>query len=83
MKLVSKTIGQCLKDTAQNYGNCTALENEEWNCSYAELDMITDLLAGIINKRWRIYKGTHVGIWSLNTPNYVFMYMALAKIGIV
>lgn len=83
MKLVSKTIGQCLKDTAQNYGNCTALENEEWNCSYAELDMITDLLAGIINKRWRIYKGTHVGIWSLNTPNYVFMYMALAKIGAI
>lgn len=30
-----------------------------------------------------IRKGTHVGIWSVNTPNWILTFLALEKLGAI
>ena len=80
---IEKTIGQCLHETAGKYPQHVALQVGEYRCTWAEMDRITDLYAGRLMRDWGIRKGTHVGIWSVNTPQYVFTFYALAKIGAV
>ena len=83
MKLVEKTIGRCLKETAQRLGDRTALEFGDWTCTWSELDTVTDLLAARFFQNYRIRTGTHVGIWSLNSPAFVQTCLALYKLGAV
>ena len=83
MKLVEKTIGRCLKDTAKRLGGRTALEFGGWTCSWSELDTVTDLLAARFLTQYGIRTGTHVGIWSLNSPAFVQTALALYKLGAV
>ena len=83
MELTKKTIGQCLKDRAEQSGGHAAIEMGKWSCTYRRMDQITDYLAAHMNRKYGIHKGTHVGIWSVNSPNWVFTFFALAKIGAV
>lgn len=82
MKRISKTIGECLQKQARDDGERTAMEMDSWSCSFKQLDRVSDLLA-IQMKEFGIRKNTHVGIWSVNTPNWVFTFLALVKIGAV
>lgn len=83
MEFLYKTLGECLKETCGKYPKQTAMEFQDWSCTFEELDRITDYLAGRMHRKYDINKGTHVGIWSVNTPSYVFTFLALAKIGAV
>ena len=83
-----RTLGACLKDTATRYPDRIAIEYAPsaaayWNCTWKELDEVTDLLAVRLVTHWDIKKGMHVGIWSMNSPAFVQTYLALAKIGAV
>lgn len=82
MELIKKTIGQCLRERAESDGGHTAVETGEWSCTFRQLDRISDYLAGHMEK-YGIKKGTNVGIWSVNSPNWVFTFLALAKLGAV
>lgn len=82
MELMKKTIGQYLKEQAAVIGDHTAMEMFGWSCSFAQLDEISDLMAGRLDDMG-VTRGTHVGIWSVNSPNWVFTFLALVKIGAV
>ena len=82
MELMKKTIGQYLKEQAAVIGSHTAMEMFGWSCDFAQLDEVSGLLAGRLDKMG-VTRGTHVGIWSLNSPNWVFTFLALVKIGAV
>lgn len=83
MELVQKTIGGCLKETAAKVGQQTAIEFGDWSCTWSELDEVTDLLAARFMSLYGIQKGTHVGIWSQNSPAFAQGVLALYKIGAV
>ena len=82
MELTKKTIGQYLKERAAGIGDHTAMEMFGWSCSFAQLDETSDLMAGRLDDMG-VTRGTHVGIWSVNSPNWVFTFLALVKIGAV
>lgn len=82
MELINKTIGQCLHERAAAGGAHLSVETEDWSCSYSRLDALSDLLA-VRMGRLGIREGTHVGIWSANSPHWVMTFLALTKIGAV
>lgn len=82
MELIKKTIGQCLREQAETNGERTAMEMGAWSCTYRQLDEVSDLFAGQM-EGLGISRGIHVGIWSLNSPNWVFTFLALVKVGAV
>lgn len=67
MELIEKTIGQCLREQAEKNGNHIAMEMGEWSCTFRQLDVVSDLLA-VQMGGLGITRGTHVGIWSVNSP---------------
>jgi fatty-acyl-CoA synthase len=83
MELVHKTLGECLRETALKYPDHIGMERDGWTCTFKEMDEITDAYAGRLMHQYGIRKGMHVGIWSVNTPSFVFTTLALAKIGAV
>ena len=83
MELTGKTTGIFLKENASRLKNNTAIEYGSWKCSWAELDEVTDLLAARFMSLYGIHTGSHVGIWSLNSPAFVQTVLALYKIGAV
>lgn len=77
-----KTIGTCLAETAQNMPDKTALVYKSFCYTWLELELYTDYMAYRMHV-CGIAKGTHVGIWSVNNPNWVVIYLALVKIGAI
>lgn len=82
MELINRTIGQCLEARAQSNGEHIAVEMDGWSCTFRQLDVVSDILAGRM-LGLGIKGGTHVGIWGINSPNWVFTFLALTKIGAV
>ncbi len=83
IEYLNKTVGECLKQTAKLYPDKVAFETEDWSCTFKELDYITDLYAGRMMNFYGIHKGSHVGIWCVNTPSFAFTFFALQKIGAI
>nr|WP_319487274.1 class I adenylate-forming enzyme family protein [uncultured Caproiciproducens sp.] len=82
MDLISKTISECLKERVNISGKRTAIEMDDWSCTFEQLDRFSNILAIQMGK-YGIGKGTHVGIWSVNSPNWVSTFLALTKIGAI
>ena len=49
--------------------------------SFAEIDALSERLAGALAGRWGIAKGDRVGIAMRNCPAWILVYMAVAKAG--
>lgn len=81
-KLISKTIGECLNERANNTPDIIGLSYRDYSYSWREVDEISDFLAVDFLKRG-IKKGTHVAIWGVNSPNWVLSYFSLMKIGAI
>ena len=83
MNLIEKTIGEYITENAARYGERMAVQLRDWSVSFSELDQITDLLILRLKDEWKIQKGTHVGLWSVNTPDFLFLFFAMVKYGAV
>lgn len=81
--ICEETIGKSLEKRAFSSFNKKALIMGRWSCNYGELNEITDLYAMHMLMNFDIRKGDHIGIWSVNTPNWIFTYFALSKIGAI
>lgn len=79
---MEKPIGTCLTRQAQINPDKTALSFEGGSYTWGEMDRITDLLAQAFLAAG-IKPKIQVAIWGLNTPNWVFAYYALIKLGAV
>lgn len=82
MELISKTIGQCLEEQAVQNGTLPALETQEYSCNFQQLDRLTNRMV-LKLKKLGVAHGTHVGIWSVNTPEWVVLFLSLVKLGAV
>lgn len=82
MELVNKTIGQCLRERAKKTGDVVALEMEQWKCSYQQLDLYVDHMV-LYLKELGISHGTHVGIWGVNSVEWVVTFLALDRMGAI
>lgn len=77
-----KTIGDCLASRAQQSPHKTALVYGDESYTWAQVDRISGLLS-VRLYRQGIRRGTHAGIWSVNTPNWIFTFLALEKLGAI
>ena len=82
MELIHKTIGQCLRDRAQKTGEVTGLKIDQWNCTYQQLDLYVDRMVIQMDKLG-IRHGTHVGIWGINSAEWIITFLALTRMGAV
>ena len=82
MRLIKKTIAECLRSRVKESGDKIALEADEQRYTWKDLDTLSDYMVGRMLS-CGIRKGTHVGIWSTNSPNWIIVFLALTKIGAV
>lgn len=82
MELMYKTIGDCLTDRAEKSPAKQAVVYWDKSYTWSEIDQISDYLA-VRMSRQGIGRGTHAGIWSVNTPNWILTFLALEKLGAV
>lgn len=82
MELKNVTLNHTITKNAKEYPDKIAFEYEDYSYTWMELDKITDHIASKYLGDG-ITIGTHVGIFSTNSPNWICTYIALAKIGAV
>lgn len=82
MELVRKTIGECFIERAEKSPDKIAVESDEQNYTWKELDDLSNLLAVRLS-RIGVVKGSHAAIWSTNSPNWIITFLALIKLGAV
>ncbi len=79
-----KTVGEVLRETAGKFPDRDALVfpwlGVRW--SWAELDRRVDRVASALITRG-VQPGEHVGIWSMNAPEWVVIQFAAARAGAV
>lgn len=81
-KTSSHSIGDILRRTAARYPLKTALIDSNFECSYAELNEATNLVANNL-KSFNIQKGDRIAIVSRNCWEFVVLAYATAKIGAI
>ncbi len=82
MNLLSKTIGDCFAERVRCSPDKIAISYWDIKYTWLELDQLSDYLA-VRMVSYGLEKGDHVGIWSVNTPNWVLTFLALIKIGAI
>ncbi len=76
------TIGEALRRSAAQYPARDALIGETSKLNFEEFDQQVDALAcGLLSIGIR--RGDHVAVWLANTPEWVIVWMACARIGAV
>lgn len=80
--LTNKTIDDCLQDMAKSSPKGIALEYEDELFSWNDLEIRADRVAISLFKNG-IRKGSHVGIWSVNSPNWIITFFGLTKLGAI
>src|SRR5579883_1365759 len=82
--VADQTVGGVLRRTAEQYPDHDALVfpalGLRW--SWRELDRRVDVIASSLIARG-VETGEHVGIWSMNTPEWVLAQFAVARVGAV
>jgi fatty-acyl-CoA synthase len=77
-----RTIGQCVREVALRNASKDCMVFKEARVSYGELDRWSDELAlGLM--RMGVKKGDNVSVLLPNCPEWVYCFIALAKIGAV
>ncbi len=78
------TVGEVLRKTAQRYPDRDAVVFPALGVrmSWAELDRQADVVASSLIERG-VMPGEHVGIWSMNCPEWVVTQFAVARTGAV
>lgn len=82
IKLEKKTIYDSFRERVNQAPEQLALEYKGKKFSWSDLDLRSNNVA-IFFMRKGITKGTHVGIWSINSPNWIINFFALIKLGAI
>jgi fatty-acyl-CoA synthase len=79
---VTETLGTALAEIARRFPNREAIVFEGRRLTWQEIDQQTDSLAlALLDKG--VQRGDRVGILSNNRPEYVVVYLAVARIGAI
>lgn len=80
--MYNQTIGDCLTARARLTPDRPAAAFEEQSCTWRQMDRISDYLAvQFLHRGMR--RGSHVGIWGVNSVNWLAYFYGLVKIGAV
>jgi fatty-acyl-CoA synthase len=82
MALVNMTISELFSERIRKTPNKTAIVFENTSYTWMELQQLSNHWM-IYFRKQGIHKGTHVGIWSTNTPEWILSFLALVKLGAV
>lgn len=82
MELIQKTIGVCLQEQAANNPKKIALAADEQSYTWGELECLSNYMAARMLAHG-VRPGTHAGIWSTNSPNWIITFLALEKLGAI
>ena len=82
MALVNITIPEFFSQRVRETPDKTAMVFEDISYTWMELQQLSNQWA-IYFRKQGIQKGTHVGIWSSNTPEWLLSFLALASLGAV
>ncbi|MGF7059484.1 class I adenylate-forming enzyme family protein [Brassicibacter mesophilus] len=82
MDLLNVTLSDVLKKNAEDYPEDVAYIFDDVSYNWKQVDQITDSIAEMMLKK-NIQKGTHVGVWSINSIQQVCIIYAAMKIGAV
>jgi carnitine-CoA ligase len=77
-----KHIGQLVKHNAKTIPNDIFLQFQEEKYTYLEVDRKSDQIA-LFLRRLGIDQGDHVALMLKNSPDYIFIWFGLAKLGAV
>ncbi len=77
-----RTIAGLLKDRAKETPDRIGMTDLDVAYTWKQIDAITDKKAKQLNSQG-IQKGSHVGIWAENSAEWVFLFLALQKIGAI
>jgi len=80
--LLHSTVGRMFLDTAARFPQRICAETAEAAWSYAEVQARAEKLAFALYSQGR-RKGSRVGIWCKDSPEYLCLYLALELIGCV
>lgn len=82
MNLLSKTILDCFAERVRYSPDKIAIEYGDQLYTWEELNQVSDYLA-VRMGLYGMEKGDHVGLWSVNTPNWLITFLAVIKIGAI
>lgn len=82
MDLLNVTLSDVLKKNAEDYPEDIAYIFDDVSYNWKQVDQITNIIAAMMLKK-NIHKGTHVGVWSINSIQQVCTMYAAMKIGAV
>lgn len=82
MNLLNVTLSDVLKKNAEDYPEDIAYIFDDVSYNWKQVDQITDIIVAMMLKK-NIQKGTHVGVWSINSIQQVCIIYAAMKIGAV
>lgn len=82
MNLLNITLSDVLKKNAEDFPKDIAYIFDDVSYNWKQVDQITDIIAAMMLKN-NIKKGTHVGVWSINSIQQVCIIYAAMKIGAV
>ncbi|WP_066497954.1 class I adenylate-forming enzyme family protein [Abyssisolibacter fermentans] len=82
MDILNVTLSDVLKKNAEDYPEDIAYIFDDVSYNWKQVDQITDIIATMMLKK-NIQKGTHVGVWSINSFQQVCIMYAAMKIGAV
>ncbi|MCL1944916.1 MAG: AMP-binding protein [Firmicutes bacterium] len=83
-KLLNITIGQLLDQASDKYGTVQAVKYIEcdYERTYYEINKDADAIAkGLLGLGFK--KGDHICVWATNYPQWLVLFFATAKIGVV
>ncbi len=83
-ELSNITVGQCLEQIAAKYPTHQAVKyiEMEFDKTYYELNQKADRVAkGLLGMGLK--KGDHISVWATNYPQWLVVFLATAKIGVV
>lgn len=80
--MLKQTIGQLLRQTAQNHATQSALISEDYQLNWAGVYQVVQAYVRYLRAEG-VAPGMHVGIWSVNSGAYVLILLALCQMGAV
>ena len=80
--LRSTTVGAMFRETAKRFPENVCVETGSFALSYAQADRLTDR-AALALLDLGLGKGSRAGIWCKDSPDFLCLYLAMEKLGIV
>lgn len=80
--MLNTTVGAMFQAAAARFPQRPCVETAEAVVSYAQADRYTDRVAAALSARG-LTKGSRAGVWCKDTPEFLYLYLALEKLGCV